>query len=224
MSPTPILRLHSALFRHIQLFGSNASWLLAGFLGVQTYNYYRRGARDHLVFKFFVYLMVFITISQSATEGFLSYHNLVGGWGDTAVNDPRGLLRAFEVMSELQTVLIAPPALFVQLFFTWRIWTFCMAICGWKLRLLATTVCAFLILTSICAFGLALTFYGLHITPVAFPLALGISVITVSVMYFCQAPHNILHLGLVSLNSLCRCNHNCVHDGHSLPCKVKHIA
>jgi hypothetical protein len=55
-----------------------------------------------------VYLTVLITISQSAIEGFVSYHLLVGGWGDLAVNDPDGLLHALDVLAALQPILIAP--------------------------------------------------------------------------------------------------------------------
>jgi hypothetical protein len=55
-----------------------------------------------------VYFVVFITISQSAVEGFLSYHYLVGGWGDVAVYDPKQAFRAFDVMADLQPILVAP--------------------------------------------------------------------------------------------------------------------
>jgi hypothetical protein len=51
--------------------------------------------------------MVLFTICQSAIEGVVTYHYVVGGWGDTAVLDSYGPSRAYEVMSDLRTTLIA---------------------------------------------------------------------------------------------------------------------
>jgi hypothetical protein len=51
--------------------------------------------------------VIFITIGQSAIEGFESYHFLVRGWGDPAVNDPYILFPALDSMANLQTTLIA---------------------------------------------------------------------------------------------------------------------
>jgi hypothetical protein len=52
--------------------------------------------------------MVFITIGESAVEGFLTYHYFVGGWSDPVVYDPLLLFHAFDVMANLQPILIAP--------------------------------------------------------------------------------------------------------------------
>jgi len=54
-------------------------------------------------------------------------------------------------------------AIFVQLFFVWRIWSFCMAIYGRTVKLLVAGICLFITLTSICAFisVIALLVFGL---------------------------------------------------------------
>jgi len=152
----------------LQLFGSNAAWLLLAFLSVQTYTYYTRSVNDHPAFKTLVYSTVFIAVAESIAEAFVAYSFLVSGWGNTHLLSD--FPKAIEVLSDLKPLFDAlrepnsaisnsamndsswKAALFVQFFFTWRIWTFCKATCGRKVKMFVAAVCIFIILTSICAF------------------------------------------------------------------------
>jgi len=116
-----------------------------------------------------VYTSVFFASGQSAIEGFIGYKHLVSGWGNPFLENGSDV--AFVVIANFQPLFDSLPALFVQLFFTWRIWTFCRAVCGRTVRLLVAVICIFLVLTSITAFAFAITFVGLSLTPVDIPKA-----------------------------------------------------
>jgi len=60
----------------------------------------------------------------------------------------------------------------VQFFFTWRIWTFCMAVCGRWMKLVVAAVCFLIVCTSICALVSAITFSAMYISPVDYPPSL----------------------------------------------------
>jgi len=131
-------------------FGNSLAWLFLGFLAVQTYTYYTRSSNDHPVFKTLVYCSVLIATTETAAAAFVAYCLLVSGWGNPLVlAEPS---RAFTTLLGLQPLFDAPPALFVQFFFTWRIWTFCMAVCRRKVKLLVAAICIFLVITSVGSF------------------------------------------------------------------------
>jgi len=137
-----------------QLFGSNAAWLILGFIATQTYTYSTCSSNDHPVFKTLVYSIIFIVITETAVEGFVAYGYLVEGWGDPLRLTKPSL--ALAVLTDLQPLFDAIPAIFVQFYFTWRIWTFCMAACRRTIKKLVAVICLFIILTSICAFTSAI--------------------------------------------------------------------
>jgi len=103
-----------------------------------------------------VYCSVFLVILQTVFEETYTFYTLISSWGDSLVlNRP---FKATSIMSDLQPLFDAFPALFVQLFFIWRIWTFCMAVYGQKDKLLVAGICLLISLLSFCAFISCLTY------------------------------------------------------------------
>lgn len=154
-----------------QLFGSHAAWLLLGFLVSQTHTYYRNPSKDHPIFKILVYALVLSTVAQSATEGFFENSFLVFEWGNPGplfVNQSS----ATTTLVDLHPLFDAVPALFVQFYFTWRIWTFCTAVYGRRVKLLAVAFCLFIILASTCAFLAVVTLTALLLTPTPEPVSI----------------------------------------------------
>jgi len=145
-----------------QLFGSNSAWLLLGFLCVQTHTYYTRSAKDPPIFKALVYSTVLISMAESIVEAFVSYSFLVSGWGN-----PRLLAEfpeAIDVLSNLVPLFDALPALFVQAFFTWRIYAFGTSAFSGTVTRIISAVCIFILLTSLCAFISAIVLTALLIS------------------------------------------------------------
>jgi len=145
------------VFFAAQLFGTHLSWLLFGFIIAQTYTYYTRPAKDRTIFAILVYFNVFLAVAQTAVEGFLCIYWLVSSWGDPLVLSPTSVsgLASADV-SNLQPFLGAIPAIFVQFFFIWRIWSFCRAIYGRKVKILVAGICFSLFILSLCSFFSAL--------------------------------------------------------------------
>jgi len=100
--------------------------------------------------KILVYGSLFIAVLQSGLEGYFTYGYLGGEWGNPFVNEDSPL--TFQLLQDLQPALDSLTALFVQFFFTWRIWTFCTAVCGRQVRLLVAAICLLLVMASTCGF------------------------------------------------------------------------
>jgi len=99
----------------VQLFGTNVSWLLLGFVVAQTHSYYTRSAHDSLLLKTLVYGSLFVTIIQSVLEGYFTYGYLDGGWGNPMVGEDVSM--AFALTQNLEPVLDSLVGIFIQLFF-----------------------------------------------------------------------------------------------------------
>jgi len=142
-----------------QLLGSNAAWMLLGLLACQTYIYYisASSSKDHPLFKSLVYGMVILVTAESAMKAYVSFNLLVSGWGDTLVLAKMPF--PVRLLQDMQLVVDAIPALLVQMFFTWRIWTFCMAAFRRKTKKCVIGLCVFIVLTSVCAFIAAVVLF-----------------------------------------------------------------
>jgi len=147
-----------------QLFGSNAAWLALGLLAVQTYTYSTCSSKDRPLFKALVYGSVFIAMSESVVEGFVSYSFLVSGWGNPTIlaDSSSG---ASHVLGTLKPLFDVLPALFVQFFFTWNIWTFCRATFRGTAKVLIAELCVCIAVMSVCAFIAVAIFTGLTLAP-----------------------------------------------------------
>jgi len=99
-------------------------------------------------------------------DGVIAYWILVSGWGDPLVFASSSITAT---VGDLQLVFAALPAIFVQCFFTWRIWTFCMAVCRRWMKLAAAAICLFITCTIICALISAITLFGISLSPVFYP-------------------------------------------------------
>jgi len=119
-------------------------------------------------------------IAQTAVEGFVSYGFLVAGWGVPlqVLAEPS---HALAVLTDLQPLFDAIPAIVVQFFFTWRIWTFGMAICGRRVKLLVAFVCLFIALTSILAFAAALILIVVFLHSITTPSGQALSQIAITI-------------------------------------------
>jgi len=137
-----------------QIFGNNAAWLLLGFISMQTYTYYRHSGRKHLGLNILVYSLVILVTGKRAVSLFVAYSYLT-------------------IVDDLQPVFVALLAIFVQFFFTWRIWSFCMAVYGRRMRKVVAAICFFIVCTSVCGLVSAITFSGVVISPVSYPGFLG---------------------------------------------------
>jgi len=128
---------------------SNVTWLLFGFIFAQIYTYYRRSARDPFALKMLVYSLLVVVMAERALNGFYTYMGFVTGWGNPLIYISG--TTSFVIANNLQLIFTALPATPVQLFFTWRIWTFCMAVCERRMKLVVAVICFFIACTSICA-------------------------------------------------------------------------
>lgn len=144
--------------------------------------------------KALVYGSIFITTVQSGIEWYFTYYQIAWGWGYSAFYTAQTSI-AYSLTQNLQATLDGLTALFVQCFFTWRIWTFCMAVCGKKIKLFVAAICLFIVLASVCGFIgavmvplLLLPRFDAHVSPLAVillwsvPSALADVTITVSMM------------------------------------------
>lgn len=160
-----------------QIFGNNAAWLLLGFISMQTYTYYRHSGRKHLGLNILVYSLVILVTGKRAVSLFVAYSYLVLGWGNplvfTSVDGTIVANNAKTIVDDLQPVFVALLAIFVQFFFTWRIWSFCMAVYGRRMRKVVAAICFFIVCTSVCGLVSAITFSGVVISPVSYPGFLG---------------------------------------------------
>jgi len=128
-------------------------WLLLGFVISQTYKYYLHPAKDRRTFRVLIYCSVFLVAIESVTEGLTAVWFLVTEWGSLslfAADTPFTFVA--NLVSNLQPLFDAFSGVFVQAFFTWRIWTFCMAVYGRRGKLIIAGICLFLALASLCSF------------------------------------------------------------------------
>ena len=113
-----------------------------------------------------VYTSVFVAIAEAASDCFVNYDLMVTGWGDplvlleptltnAAASVQNSIVPLFAVLREfhcptsfrpIPEPVIPSAAIFVQCFFTWRIWTFSMAACGRTTKRLVAIVCLFILL------------------------------------------------------------------------------
>lgn len=98
---------------------------------------------------------------ETAFEGFVGCYLLVTAWGNPLATINTSATTS--IMDDMGTLFDALPAVFVQFFFIWRIWTFCMAVYERKVKLLVAGICLFLVLTTVCAFisGILVTTYSI---------------------------------------------------------------
>jgi len=152
-----------------ELLGRNTAWLLLGFLACQTYTFYTSASssKDHPHFKSLVYRMILLVTAESAVKAYVSFTLLVSGWGDDLVLAKMPF--PARLLQDMQLLVDAITALLVQMFFTWRIWTFCMATFRRKTKKCVVRFCGFVVLASVCALvavvGLFVAFVSMRSWP-----------------------------------------------------------
>jgi len=132
------------------LFGNNVAYLFMGLTFVQAYTYYKYYKSDPLLLKIFVYSAVAIGVIETATESYVGYYYLVGGWGNisTLNTPPKPLI--------FQPLFDAILGTMAQSFFIWRIWTF-----GGRAlitRIISVMLALLSVLSIICTVGFSIVF------------------------------------------------------------------
>lgn len=103
-------------------------------------------------------------MAERADNGFAAYKTLVSGWGSpltydssvaTNIADDLQLIFAalrkshYTISSQLLSKTSRKAALFTQFFFTWRIWSFCMSVCGRRMKMFVAVMCFFIVCVSL---------------------------------------------------------------------------
>jgi len=144
----------SLLYTSTDLFGPCISFMLLGFIIMQTYDYYALSKNDSLLFKLFVYGIVLLQMFETAIELYTSYIQVAFGWGNP-------LVFAFtlaDIFGNLFPLIISITEFAVQCFYIWRIWSFLNAFGESSLRTPMRAVCVFMIVLMLAALGSGASF------------------------------------------------------------------
>jgi len=171
-----------------QLFGSNITWLLLGFLTSQINTYFRHAKGDSISTKLIVYGTIIIQLLDTTTFVFSAYGYNVREWGNLilSLEDPLP-----SDLGNLDIVTVGVASATTQWFFTYRIWTFSGAVAGRKLKIGSRMASALVLLLSLCALGSCLAAYiGSYVTPI--PSYIVWAVPLLKVLNVCMAAADIL--------------------------------
>jgi len=197
-----------------QFLGNSAAWLFLGFISAQTYTYCRYSRREPIRLKILVYGLAILVAVKRAVSNLAAYRYLVSGRGNPLF---LAVVDATTIVDDLQSVFVGFLAIFVQFFFTWRIWTFCqcVVVCGRRMKLLVAAICVFIVCTSICALVSAITYCGIFISPRFYPASLGRELVLVRCTTYRGSSSELQSNWFIDLDLVDSCsgrNHCSKHD------------
>ncbi|ETW76173.1 hypothetical protein HETIRDRAFT_412317 [Heterobasidion irregulare TC 32-1] len=109
------------------LIGGFFSWLLYGILIVQIYLYYITYTRDRILIKITVYGLFLVETFQSGIVVQMAWKWMVAGWGrQVALVEPGWAYNFIPITT-------AVVSLWVQSFYTWRIYALGKGLLVWKI-------------------------------------------------------------------------------------------